>query len=52
MSHAARLHGVGTLFSAPSLTTPPLSFSNEFWVRITNGCGSVDSENATVNVNP
>ena len=35
-----------------TLTTPPLSFSNEFWVRVTNGCGTVDSENATVNVNP
>jgi Ig-like domain CHU_C associated len=32
------------------LTTGPLQFSQTYWVRVTNGCGTADSNPATVNV--
>jgi hypothetical protein len=36
--------------NAPALFTPPLSTSTQFWVRISNPCGSVDSAVATVSI--
>jgi hypothetical protein len=33
-----------------SLTTPPLEASTKYWVRVSNGCGHVDSESALVTV--
>lgn len=35
-----------------TFTTPALNSTTEFWVRVTNSCGAVDSESATVTVNP
>jgi hypothetical protein len=32
------------------LTTGPLQFSQTYWVRVTNNCGTADSNPATVNV--
>jgi hypothetical protein len=34
--------------SSKQLTTPPISTATEFWVRVTNACGSRDSATATV----
>ena len=31
-----------------SFTTPAINDSQEFWVRVTNGCGSADSQTATI----
>jgi hypothetical protein len=39
-------HPVGA--SAPSFLTPPLDAETEYWVRIENNCGSVNSSAATV----
>jgi beta-lactamase superfamily II metal-dependent hydrolase len=39
---------VGT--NSPSFTTPPLTHTTHYWVRLTNSCGSADSNQATVNV--
>ncbi|MEW6338199.1 MAG: choice-of-anchor Q domain-containing protein [Acidobacteriota bacterium] len=36
--------------SASSLSTGPLSVTTSFWVRVSNGCGSADSDTATVSV--
>lgn len=33
-----------------SFTTPPLSQTTSFWLRVSNACGSADSETATVTV--
>lgn len=33
-----------------SFTTPPLQFSQTYWVRVTNPCGTADSNSATVTV--
>jgi len=33
-----------------SLTTPPLTASTSFWVRVGNGCGHADSEPAAITV--
>jgi hypothetical protein len=38
--------------NGPTLTTPPLSSTRQFWVRVSNPCGSVDSSAATVTVSP
>ena len=35
---------------ADSYTTPPLTQTTTYWVRVTNSCGSVDSNTATVAV--
>jgi hypothetical protein len=32
----------------PTLTTPPIFGAAEFWVRVSNACGSVDSGTARV----
>ncbi len=37
---------------ASELTTPPLTASAGFWVRVANGCGSADSAAATIVVGP
>jgi hypothetical protein len=29
-----------------------LNSTTQYWVRVSNGCGTVDRETATVNVNP
>ncbi|MEW6365781.1 MAG: fibronectin type III domain-containing protein [Acidobacteriota bacterium] len=34
----------------PAYTTPPLTANAEYWVRVTNACGSVDSSIAIVTV--
>ena len=34
--------------NAATLTTPPINSSTDFWVRVTNPCGSYDSFSATV----
>lgn len=39
-------HPVGA--SAPSFVTPPLEEETEYWVRVDNNCGSVNSTAATV----
>jgi YD repeat-containing protein len=39
---------VGT--SSPSYTTPALSVTTSYWVRVTGQCGSVDSSTATLTV--
>ncbi|MBP7866001.1 MAG: hypothetical protein KA419_08615 [Acidobacteria bacterium] len=39
---------VGT--NAASYTTPPLSATTSYWVRVTDGCGSTNSSAATVTV--
>ena len=31
-------------------TTPALQFSQTYWVRVTNGCGTADSNSATITV--
>ena len=36
--------------SAPSVLTPAISTATQFWVRITNPCGSINSAVATVSV--
>ncbi len=36
--------------SSGSLATGPLSVTTSFWVRVSNGCGSADSDTATVSV--
>ena len=38
--------------NGPTLTTPPLTSTRQFWVRVANACGSVDSDTATVSVSP
>jgi hypothetical protein len=38
------------LGAGPTLTTPPLVHTTQFWARVTNGCGSVDSNTETVTV--
>lgn len=35
-----------------TFTTPALNASTEYWVRVANPCGAVDSQNVSVNVNP
>jgi Ig-like domain CHU_C associated len=35
-----------------TLTTSNLTAGTEFWVRVANPCGAVDSQNATIFVNP
>lgn len=39
--------GTGTSYTTPSLTT-----TTSYWARVTNNCGSDDSETATVTVQP
>jgi hypothetical protein len=34
----------------PVFTTPVLTQTTQFWARITNSCGSVDSDAATITV--
>ena len=34
----------------PAFTTPVLTQTTQFWARITNPCGSVDSNTVTVTV--
>lgn len=41
---------VGT--NSENFTTPAIAATTKYWVRITNDCGAVDSEAATVTVNP
>ncbi|HEV7242285.1 MAG TPA: hypothetical protein VGQ36_23850 [Thermoanaerobaculia bacterium] len=41
-------HPVGT--GAHSFTTPPLTASTRYWVRVSNRCGSVDSQTMNVAV--
>jgi len=41
-------HPVGT--NSSSFTTPPLTHTTQYWVRLTNACGSVDSHLAVVSV--
>lgn len=36
--------------TSSSLATGPLSATTDYWVRISNGCGGADSDNATVSV--
>ncbi len=35
---------------ADSLTTPPLTSTVSFWVKVTNGCGTADSATATISI--
>ncbi|HSP35365.1 MAG TPA: M57 family metalloprotease [Thermoanaerobaculia bacterium] len=39
-------HPVG--LSAPSIQTPAITTATQFWVRVTNGCGTANSTAATV----
>ena len=41
---------VGT--NSNSYTTPPLTSTTSYWVRVTNGGGSIDSATATITVLP
>lgn len=34
--------------TSATLTTPVINDTQEFWVRVTNGCGSADSQTATI----
>lgn len=36
--------------NAPGYTTPPLSATTPYWVRVTGACGSVNSQTATVTI--
>jgi uncharacterized protein YkwD len=36
--------------TSPSMTTPPLSVTTSYWVRVSNASGSADSSTATVTV--
>jgi hypothetical protein len=36
----------------PSFTTPVLTTTTTYWVRVSNNCGQADSRTATVTVNP
>jgi hypothetical protein len=36
--------------SGPTITSPVLTQTTQFWARITNSCGSVDSDAATITV--
>jgi hypothetical protein len=38
--------------TSASFTTPPLTSTTTYWVRISNSCGTADSRTVTVNVNP
>ena len=38
--------------TSATLTTPPLNSTTQFWVRVWNACGSVDSNTVTVSVKP
>jgi WD40 repeat protein len=38
--------------SSPTFTTPSLTVTTSYWVQVSNDCGSVDSNAATVTVNP
>jgi hypothetical protein len=38
--------------SSPNFTTSALNDTTSYWVRVTNPCGSVDSQTVTVNVGP
>jgi hypothetical protein len=38
--------------NAPSYTTPPLTTTTTYWVTVTNGCTTVDSQTATITVSP
>ncbi|HJT17087.1 MAG TPA: hypothetical protein VJ853_06860, partial [Thermoanaerobaculia bacterium] len=38
--------------NGPTLTTPALNTTQQFWVRVSNACGSIDSNAATVTVAP
>jgi hypothetical protein len=42
-------HPVGT--NASSFTTPPLTTVTNYWVRVSNACGQVNSATATVSIN-
>jgi hypothetical protein len=42
-------HPVGS--SSPTFTTPPLTQPASYWVSVTNGCGSANSNIATININ-
>lgn len=35
-----------------TFTTPAINDTQEFWVRVTNGCGSTDSQTATITPTP
>jgi hypothetical protein len=35
-----------------TFTTPAINDTQEFWVRVTNGCGSADSQTATITPTP
>ena len=37
--------------TSATFTTPALTAGTEYWVRVTNPCGAVDSQNVSVNVN-
>jgi hypothetical protein len=34
--------------NSATFTTPAINSTQEFWVRVTNACGSVDSQTATI----
>jgi Ig-like domain CHU_C associated len=38
--------------TSATFTTPALTSGTEYWVRVSNPCGSADSQNAVVNVTP
>jgi len=38
--------------TSPSFTTPPLSITTSYWVRVTNGFGSADSNTAVMTIDP
>ena len=46
-------HSAASLYATiATFTTPALTSGTEYWVRVSNPCGSVDSQNAVVNVTP
>ena len=34
--------------NSATFTTPAINFTQEFWVRISNACGAIDSQTATI----
>jgi hypothetical protein len=38
--------------TSASWTSPAITSSQEYWVRVTNGCGSADSQTAVITVTP
>ncbi len=47
-SSGSTANPVGT--NSSSFTTPALTVTKSYWVRVTNGCGTADSQTATVTV--